>query len=260
MTTLARAVAHAGLLGGLALVTAIVTATSAAAESEEVEFSCNFGVGETEGDGTSKASFDTGVPDGLVVDVGTRVSLNPFTGSITLPEEFVTLLREAGLTSIQGGGETDLVVDPTDDDLFASFEFGPTQVPAEGTLTLEVEGQADRFRPTDPGVQTILLFDFGLFIDTGDEAGPGAGMSCETTDGDEVAIDAFSAKAAATPTTTVTTTTTAGPVRPVVVQTDFADDGGGSALPIVLGGGLLALAGGGTALARGSRRSTPRRH
>src|SRR6187549_1671509 len=148
MTTSARTLARAGLLGGLSLVLAAVGASSAGAASEEVEFSCEFAVGDlegecTEGEGTGVASFDTGIPDGLVVDVGTRVSLDPFTGSITLPEEFVTLLRDAGLTTIQGGGDSFLLIDPADEEVFASFQFEPVAMPAEGTVTLAVDGEAD---------------------------------------------------------------------------------------------------------------------
>jgi len=263
MSTAARTVARAGLLGGIALVTAAVTATSASAASDETEFSCEFGIGETTPtDGTATASFDTGVADGLVVDEGTRVSLNPFTGSVTLPEGFVTILRGAGLTSIHGGGESNLLVDPAGDELFASFEFAPTELPAEGTVTLDLTGDVDRFRAQDPGTQTILLFDFGLFVDTGDPEGPGAGMFCESADGQDVAIDALEVTAAATsaPTTTVTTTATATPVRPVVVQTDFAAEEDSTAFPLGLGAGILALSGGAAALTRTARRSASRRH
>jgi hypothetical protein len=264
MTASARTVARAGLLGALALVTAAVTATSAGAASEEVDFFCEFGVGEVGGEGTGAASFDTGIPDGLVVDVGTRVSLDPFTGSITFPEEFVTLLREAGLTSVQGGGETILLVDTTDDELFATFEFGPTEVPEEGTLTVEVEGDADRFRPLEAGVHSILGFDFGLFVDTGGEDEPGAGMFCETADGEDVVIDTLEAVAAATvtPTATVTATatTTATAVRPVVVQTDFADEGRPAVPPALAAGALLALAAGAVGAGRRRHASAGRRH
>jgi hypothetical protein len=260
MSTIARTVARAGLLGGLAIITATVTATSARAASEEAEFSCEFGIGDTvTTTGSATASFDTGIADGLVVDVGTRVSLNPFTGSVTLPEGFVTMLRGAGLTSIQGGGETNLFVDPAGDELFASFGFGPTELPAEGPVTLDLDGEADRFRPQDPGTQTILLFDFGLFVDTGDPEGPGAGMFCESADGQDVAIDALQATAAVTPAPTTTVTTTATPVRPVVVQTDFAHEDS-TAFPLGLGAGILALSGAAAALARTARRSASRRH
>ena len=71
-----------------------------------------------------------------MVDVGDRVDLDPFTGTITLPEAFVTMLRESGVTSIEGGGgETILLVDPTDEEPFAFFEFGPSELPEQGALT-----------------------------------------------------------------------------------------------------------------------------
>ena len=266
MKTTARALARALLVGGVALLAAAVGVTPAGAASEVTEYSCEFGVddpegGGTEGEGTSTASFDTGIPDGLVVDVGERVSLDPLTGTITLPDDFVQMLRDAGLATIQGGGEMFLYVNETDDAFNAFWEFAETAVPAEGTMSLDVEGEfeVDRFRVADAGVHTILGADFFLFVDTGEE-GPGAGMFCEPTDEDPV-VDAFEALAVAAPTTTVTTTSTATAtaVRPVVVQTDFAEDDA-AMLPLLGVGALVTLAAGAVGLARGRVRTAARRH
>jgi hypothetical protein len=264
MSTSARSATRCALLTAAVLGVASLTGTSAAADSGEVEFSCQFWVGELEGErdegeGVTTASFDTAVPDGLVVDVGKRVTLDPLTGAITLPEAFVTMLRESGLTSITPGGvKTILLVDSTDDELFAFFDFGPTELPEEGALTLVVEGEADSFRPREPGVHSILLTDFGLLIDTGGDDGPGAEMDCEADD--DVVVDAFEARepVTATPAPTLTVTTTP-PVRPVVVQTDFAERDGAGVAPALGAGALLTLAAGALGVER-ARRGSTRRH
>ena len=261
MSTTARPATRCALIVAAVLGVAALTGTAAAADSGEVEFFCEFGVSDPadpdgpgeRAEGTTTASFDTAIPDGLVVDVGERVTLDPFTGAITLPEAFVTMLRESGLTSIEGGGgETILLVDPTDEEPFAFFEFGPTELPEQGALTVAVEGDADPLRPRDAGVHSILLADFGLFILTGGEE-PGADMSCEA-DG-YVVVDAFEARATAAPTVTVT----AAPVRPVVVQTDFAERDGASPAPALAAGALLTLAAGAVGVGR-ARRGSARRH
>ena len=141
MNTNTRPATRCALVTAALLGVAALTGTSAAADSGEVEYSCEFGVPDPadpdgpgdHGEGTTTASFDTAIPDGLVVDVGKRVNLDPFTGTITLPEAFVTMLREAGLTSVEGEGGTDLLVDPTDDALFASFQFGPSRAARPGS-------------------------------------------------------------------------------------------------------------------------------
>src|SRR5690242_14682046 len=104
MPSLVRAAARTGLVGGIALLTAVTTAPIAAAESRELEYSCGFGLdfgeGGPEGEGDSTAQWDTAISDGLTVNAGTEVTLDPFTGTIDLPEEFVDLLRDEDITSI----------------------------------------------------------------------------------------------------------------------------------------------------------------
>lgn len=259
MNTNARPATRCALVTAALLGVVALTGTSAAADSGEVEYSCDFGVPDPaepdgpgiRGEGTTTASFDTAIPDGLVVDVGKRVNLDPFTGTITLPEAFVTMLREAGLTTIGGGGDTELLVDPTDDPLFAFFEFAPTELPDQGALTVAVEGGADRFRPREAGAFSILLT--GFFISTGvDELG--GDMVCQADD--DVVVDTFEARATPTPTVTVTA---APPVRPVVVQTDFAGRDDASPAPALAAGALLTLAAGAVGVGR-ARRGSTRRH
>jgi len=262
MNTNARSATRCALVTAALLGVAALTGTSAAADSGEVEYSCEFGVADPadpdgpgdRGEGTTTASFDTGIPDGLAVDVGDRVDLDPFSGTITLPEAFVTMLRESGVTSIEGGGgETILLVDPSDEEPFAFFEFGPSEIPEQGALDLAVEGDADRVRPRDAGVHRVLLTDFGLFLDTGVDL-PGADMSCRADD--DVVVDTFEARSTPAPTVTVTA---APPVRPVVVQTDFAERDGASPAPALAAGALLTLAAGAVGVGR-ARRGSARRH
>ena len=152
MNITARPSTRLMLGAALALGLVALTATTASADSGPMEYSCEFGVGGSEdkgdeGSGTATASFDTAVPDGLVVDVGDQVALNPFTGTVTFPEAFLTMLRDAGFTSLQGGGETFLLVDPGEDELYGDFLWGPVALPAEGPLTVELlEGSAQLFR------------------------------------------------------------------------------------------------------------------
>jgi len=262
MRSTARAAARAGLVGSAALLAAALTITSAQAASGDLSYSCDYGVDTDEGSGSATASFDSAIGDDVVVEVGDDVSLDPFTGSVTIPDGFTDLLRQHQMEEIQGGGLTFTLIDETGDDYDVFFEFGPEDVPGEGSMTLSLDGEGGDVTPEDPGTHTLLAGDFVLFVDSGD-GGPDVGMYCEITDEGDTTIDAFEAVAATTsPTTTPTVapTESAAPVRPVVVQTDFAGEHHASALPLVLGGGLLA-AGTGTLVATRARvRSGARRH
>ena len=190
-----------------------------------------------------------------MVDVGDRVDLDPFTGTITLPEAFVTMLREAGAHLHRGrrARRSCSSTRPTTRS-FAFFEFGPTELPDQGALTVAVEGEADRCPSPGGAVRhSILLTGFGLFIDTGVDE-PGADMFCKADD--DVVVDTFEARATPTPTVTVTA---APPVRPVVVQTDFAGRDDASPAPALAAGALLTLAAGAVGVGR-ARRGSTRRH
>ncbi len=262
MNTTARPSTRSMLVAALALGLVALTATSASADSGPVEYSCEFGVGDPEGpgeegSGTATASFDTAVPDGLVVDVGDQVTLNPFTGTVTFPEAFVTMLRDAGLTSLEGGGEAFLFVDGGEGELYAAFPWGPVAVPAEGPLTVELlEGDAESYRVQDAGAHRILMSGFAFWVETGEEE-PVAWMFCGSDD--EVVVDTFQARqATAVPVPTVTVTT-AAPVRPVLVQTDAAQGDDRAAGAPVLGAGALVLLATAVGLRR-AQRSSSRRH
>ena len=258
MNTSLRAASRAGLVGGAALLAAALTITSASAASAELSYSCDYGVGDTEDTGDATAVFDSGIGDDLVVEVGDEVSIDPFTGEITLPEGFTDALRSNELAEIEGGGLMLTLLDETDEEYVVELTFAATAVPAEGPLVLDVTGEGDPVVATEVGTNTLVADDFFLDVDTGEE-GPLVGMYCTLTDEGDVSIDAFEATAAATPTTTTTTAPTATPVRPAVVQTDFAGDDRSTALPLLAGGGLAAAA---VALVvgRGARRGTTRRH
>lgn len=261
MRSTARAAARAGLVGSAALLAAALTITSAQAASGDLSYGCDYGVDTDEGSGSATASFDSAIGDDVVVEVGDDVSLDPFTGSVTIPDGFTDLLRQHQMESIQGGGLTFTLIDETGDDYDVFFEFGPEDVPAEGSMTLTLDGEGGDVTPEEVGTHTLLAGDFVLFVDSGD-GGPDVGMYCELTDEGDTTIDAFEAVAATGPTTTpsVAPTESAAPVRPVVVQTDFAGGDRATALPLALGGGLL-VAGSGALVAKRARvRSGARRH
>jgi hypothetical protein len=262
MTTLLHTLSRAGVVGGLALVGVIGAAGAAGAASEEAEFSCDFEVGDTAGEGTSTVAFDSGITDGLVTEVGKRVSLEPFTGTITLPREFVAALKDFGLETIEGGGGVSAYFDAAEDTVEAFFPVGPVALPADDTLTIAVDADVEppRFRPEDAGVHTLLVEGFGIGVDTGQgEEGPGAFVSCVPSGDEDLVVDALEATAKPTPTTTVTATATATPVRPVVVQTDAVREEGLATAPLLAAGTLAALVAGGLALPRGASRAS-RRH
>jgi hypothetical protein len=283
MRLTARAATRAGLVGGAALFAAALTLSPAQAASADLSYSCDYVYDTTEGTGAATASFDSGIGDGLVVPVGSEVSIDPFTGSVTFPDAFTALLRQNGLRSIQGGGLTLTLIDESQDPYIVELTFGPENVPAQGPLTVDVTGQGDPVVPQQAGTNTLVANDFVLGLDPipaappvsstptatspttpptspGPSDGPAAPidvfMDCVLTDEGDVAIDSFQATAAPTP--TVTTTVTASPVRPVVVQTDFAGENRSSALPLVLGGALVV--GGVGAVATGRARDSSRRH
>ena len=267
MNTSFRAASRAGLVGGAALLVAALSVTAASAASAELSYSCDYGVGDTEDTGDGSARFDSGIGEGLVVEVGDEVSIDPFTGELTLPEGFTDALRSAGVEEVDGARDAETgesagllltFLDESEEEYVVELSFDTTPVPAEGPLVLEVSGEGGSVFAAVVGTNTLVASDFLLQVFTGEE-GPQAGMFCLLTDEGDVSIDAFEATAAATPTTTTTVTTTATPVRPVVVQTDFAGDDRSTALPLLAGGGLAAAA---VALVagRGARRDTTRRH
>ena len=253
----ARAAARAGLVGGAALLAAALTVTSAQAASADLTYSCDYGFDDTQGTATATASFDSAIGDDVVVEVGERVSLDPFTGSVTLPDEFTALLRQNELASIEGGGITFTLIDETGDEYDVFLDFGPEEVPAEGPMTLTLDGEGGDVTPKEAGTHTLVAGDFILFVDTG-ENGPDVGMGCKLTDEGDTTIDSFEAVAATSPTTAPAES--ADPVRPVVVQTDFAGEDRSTALPLVLGGGLLAVGTGAVATGRARARAASRRH
>jgi hypothetical protein len=257
MRLTARAAARAGLVGGAALLAAALTVTSAQAASADLSYSCDFGFDDAQGTGTATASFDSAIGDDVVVEVGDDVSLDPFTGSVTLPDEFTDLLRQNELGSIQGGGITFTLIDETGDEYDVFVDFGPEVVPGEGPMTLILTGEGGEVTPKVAGTHTLVAGDFILFVDTG-ENGPDVGMGCKLTDEGDTTIDSFEAVAASSPTTAPVES--ADPVRPVVVQTDFAGEDRSTALPLVLGGGLLAVGTGAVAAGRARARATSRRH
>lgn len=261
MRLTARAATRAGLVGGAALLAAGLTLTSAQAASADLAYACDYGVGESEGSGSGSASWDSAIGDDVVVEVGESVSLDPFTGTVTLPDGFSELIRQNELPPLEGGGLTVTLLDETGEEYVVFFEFGPVEVFGEGPIVLDLTGEGGEVTPEVAGTHTLVAGEFVLFVDLGDGA-PDVGMACELTDEGDLTIDAFEATAAATPTVSPTTSVapTESPERPVVVQTDFAGEDRASALPLVLGGGLLAAGTGAVVTGRVRARAASRRH
>ncbi len=244
-----------------------LSAAPASAASADLEYTCEWGVSDGDGGGptgegdAASASWDSGIEDGLIVPVGTSVPLDPYSGTITLPAEFVDALRAQDRTELTGGGVHFTVIEESDEPFFVEFSFETTPIPADGPMVVEVEGiDEDEINATEPGTYTLLAQDFFLFSgDDNDETG----MGCEMTDEGDPTIDAFEAvgeEPTEEPTETVapTVTVTATPVRPALVQTDVAEGTpAGNAGGLALAGGaaaMLALAG------RLAVRRAPRRH
>ena len=146
MATLLRAVARTGLVGGVALLAAATTVSIASAESRDLEYACQFGLemGEdegTEGSGGATARFDSAIGSAVVVTTGDRVALDPFTGSIGLPDDFLQMVRDAQIEQIEGGGVTFMVVDESGEEVVVEMGFPEIAVPATGPLVLELTGE-----------------------------------------------------------------------------------------------------------------------
>src|SRR6476661_6520807 len=103
MRTAARTDCRSTLVAVLILAGSAVAATSAGASSGKVQLSCTFNLGGGDQfEGQATASFDTGIPEGLVVEVGEAVPFNPFTGTIAFPDGLTDLLRAEGITTVSG--------------------------------------------------------------------------------------------------------------------------------------------------------------
>ncbi|NHA69792.1 hypothetical protein [Phycicoccus flavus] len=256
-------------LGGLA-------AAPASAASADLTYQCEYAVGDVSGSGDAVASWDTAIADdgSLRVQVGDTVSLDPYTGEITLPDELVAELRAQEVAVLDVSGLQLTIVDETGQPYILELSVDPTPVPAEGPLTLTARGvDPEPVEVTEPGPYTLVAVAF--FLATGDleDPGPTEGMTyvdCvlpEDSPQDQ-AVDTFVAAAAPVPTVTVTptpevtvtaspaVTVTATPVRPVLVQTDAPAGPTGLGAPAVAGAGLTALLLG----ALVARRRPERRH
>ncbi|MBM6405563.1 hypothetical protein JQN72_15060 [Phycicoccus sp. CSK15P-2] len=249
------ALVRPAVVGGTTLALAGLVSPFATAASADLEYSCEYGVDTTEGTGDATASWDSGIADGLVVEVGDSVSLDPYTGTVELPTGFVDALRDSGRTELGGGGLQLTVLEESDEPFIIELVFDSTPVPASGPMTLDLSGvDPEDIEATEAGTYTLVANDF--FLSDDDDT---AGMYCELVDNGDATIDSFTAQAAPGPTVTVTptptVTVTASPVRPVLVQTDAAG-AGPSLLPAAAGAGLLVLAGGVAA----RRRLPDRRH
>ncbi len=168
------------------------------------------------------------------------------------------MVRDAQIEQIEGGGVTFMVVDESGEEVVVEMGFPETAVPATGPLVLELTGEDVPEVTAEEGTNTLLAGD--IIVGFGEETYSG-GMFCELVDEGDTAVDSFVAEGAA-PSPTVTASPTTSPVRPVVVQTDFADDGS-AAGTLLAGAGLVTAGAGAVALRSGGpppcRRPSPLR-
>ena len=193
------------------------------------------------------ASFDTGIGADVVVNVGDEVSLDPVTGSITLPSGFVDALRDAGTLKIEGGGETMIVVAENDNTSSGAVLRGNPGAgrgaddPADRGHQLADGGT--RPRNSEPRARRLLRHRRRA----GGGGGPGRRALYLEDEGDAT-LDSFEVLRPATPTTTVTTTATATATRTgPVVETDRPSGGSGNTL-FASAGAAAVLAGAGALL------------
>ncbi len=175
------------------------------------------------GHGTVVASVDTAIPEGLVVPVGTQVPIDPFVGSLTFPTSLMDRFRSAGDTSLFLFSESLIVIPETGDDHPVQFWFHPDRdvvVPPAGQFTAGVRGDGEAVDTTRAGTYTLTMPRLDLMLQGHHELTPpftpslGLRLQCDLAAGQDAAIDSFRAGDSSTP--------SAEPVRPVLVQTDFA--------------------------------------
>jgi hypothetical protein len=226
-----RTLARAGVVGALTCVVATMALPAEGAVRNE-ETLCDYTVGDSGGRGHGGASFDSAIGDDVVIRVGESVSLDPVTGTVGPPDQFAPMLQEAGVTTVQGSGTMTLRVAETGDEYHVVLAFASHQVTdlMGGGSGLRLTGVGGEVTPDVAGTHTLMVRAFALSFDAG-EGGPDIEMTCELFDG-PAAVDAFTATAAGT--------SGEDPVRPDVVQTDFAEDEGAPVRPFVLVGLLAA--------------------
>jgi hypothetical protein len=177
------------------------------------------------GHATVVASMDTAIPEGLVVPVGTLVPIDPFVGSLTFPTDLMDRFRSAGDTLVFLFSESLIVIPETGDDHPVQFWFSPDQrvsVPPTGGLTAGVKGDGEAVDTTTAGTYTLTMPRLDLFLEGRHDLVPSGTPSlnlrlqCDLAAVQDGAIDSFRARDAAPP--------SSEPVRPVLVQTDFAGE------------------------------------
>ena len=271
MSALPRATVRVALVAGLALLAAGGAASAAQAASGDLTYTCDVSLGPgapTELTTPLTVRLDFPVPDDgtYTAPVGSTLVLNPMTGTVVLPEPVVDLLRDQSIAEVDGYGrmQAEITAAPADTLTPIDLALPAPAVPAEGPLTMPL-------RNDDPGIATnvrkgenVLVAPLILLTlspsDNGDVEG--VALECTLVEEGDIAIDRLTGTVAptATPTPTPTAVPSTTPVRPAVVQTDFAEDDGSSALPFALGGAVLAMAGGVLVARRGRVRTATRRH
>lgn len=269
MSVSLNATVRAALVAGVALLAAGGTASAAQAASGDLSYTCDVRIGPgapTEFTTTLTARLDFPVPDDgtYAAPVGSTLVLNPMTGTVLLPEQVVDLLRDQSVAEVVGSGRlhAEITAAPADTITPIDLALPATAVPEQGPLTMPL-------RNDDPGIATNVrqgenvLVAPRIFItlspsDNG--VAEGVALECTLVEGGDIAIDRLTGTVTPSATASADPSPTATPVRPVVVQTDFAGDDGSSGLPVVVVGAVLAMAGGVLVVRRGRAPSATRRH
>ncbi len=129
-------------------------------------------------------------------------------------------------------------------------------MPTAGPFTVAVSGLLGTSTPESTGTHTLTTDGFVLNLHTDVEDLDG-GLECGPLPDADVVVDTFEVKAATS--TAPDPTPASSPVRPVLVQTDFAAERE-AALPLLTAGGFAAVVLAAVTLGRSTRRARRRRY
>lgn len=251
MSSRASFLVRLGFVG--AAVAASTTLAAPAHAADNLPYNCDFVIGEATGSFAATANL-TSNTDGR--------SLPPDSwehrvwGSVTLPEEFVDVLRTTGSAGMSVGPvRLHTTITGLDGDYPVSIFVDDVIFPEEGSVTLGGEGEGRQILVHEPG--TYVVTAGALEFRTGLGPLPDQ-VACSPSDDADLTIGTFTAAGATSPSPTSSATTSAE--RPKVVQTDFSDEGPDTTLPVLVCGVLLVAAGGAAASLRSRADAGSRRH
>ena len=206
----------------LALGLALAGTSSAQAASQDLSYSCFYAVDGAQGTVAAVARFDSSIDEAGPLEAGDPVGRQEWRGSVTFAPDFTSVLAHAGIDTIAGDGLMSLFVDghkaETDVGLAVSGDrpaaTEPTVLVVVGGFTLEDSGSV--------GTHTLQAAEF--IADLEDDGVTKESLHCALVAGEYAAVDVFDVTAPTASPPPSTPPPTATPVRPVLVQTDAAQD------------------------------------